>query len=248
MLQVESKEKYFLESAAFDLDEFEGSAVTLRGTLERNIDPSALPVLIVREIDGFSAQTRTVFIAAFGMTMDIPSTWRETRKNNLVAFSASGASAPVLVIGGQSTDQTPPQFFSSSAAPHMDGKETVPIVVASKRALRVYEADSTEQTIYIDRDEGQGNGKTRIIVILFHPPEGGEKVMTEVFLKTIQSIKFGREGALSSQATSSSAGSESAASSGLGKPCGGPAGILCPAGQYCDVTDLTANIGICKKW
>ena len=129
----------------------------------------------------------------------------------------------------------------------MDGKETIPIVVASKRALRVYEAESTEQTIYIDRGEGQGDDKTRIIAILFHPPEGGEKVMTEMFLQTIRSIKFGREGASSSQAKSSAGSEESAALSGLGKPCGGDAGILCPAGQYCDVTDLAANIGMCKK-
>ena len=49
--------------------------------------------------------------------------------------------------------------------------------------------------------------------------------------------------------TSSSSSASSRPRTGTGSqfiPCGGPAGILCPSGSYCAITDFEENIGVCR--
>lgn len=48
--------------------------------------------------------------------------------------------------------------------------------------------------------------------------------------------------------SSSSAPTVPSGSGGVatGVPCGGAAGILCPSGQYCEITDTVSNIGRCR--
>jgi len=62
-----------------------------------------------------------------------------------------------------------------------------------------------------------------------------------LILRIIRSIHFNTSSA-SSSATVTASGSTTSA----GIPCGGSAGILCPAGQYCEITDSEKNIGRCR--
>lgn len=51
----------------------------------------------------------------------------------------------------------------------------------------------------------------------------------------------------SSGSSISSSSYSSVSSISLGAPCGGTAGILCPAGQYCFITDPESNTGRCAQ-
>lgn len=62
------------------------------------------------------------------------------------------------------------------------------------------------------------------------------------FPLVLRSIRFSRSSAMS-------AGSSVSMGTGTtvtGNPCGGVAGILCPSGQFCEITDMASNSGRCK--
>jgi hypothetical protein len=61
------------------------------------------------------------------------------------------------------------------------------------------------------------------------------------FRRFLQSVIFQKKS--SSSAATTMSGSNASA----GIPCGGTAGILCPAGQYCEITDSATNIGRCRS-
>ncbi len=68
-----------------------------------------------------------------------------------------------------------------------------------------------------------------------------EPSTSTVFPLVLRSIRFSRSSAMSA-ASSVQTGTGTVS----GSPCGGVAGILCPAGQFCEITDLASNSGRCK--
>ena len=106
----------------------------------------------------------------------------------------------------------------------------VPVVVGGKRAERVLDEKTGHQGIYVIQDDA-------LIVFLFSPQEKTDVVTRQQdFLHFIQSVSF-----------RSSEHGEKITTTGTGhlSPCGGTAGILCAQGFYCDITDISANIGHC---
>jgi hypothetical protein len=64
----------------------------------------------------------------------------------------------------------------------------------------------------------------------------------------LHSVVFSSDASSSSSSLSQGSSLSAAATgSGAGLPCGGTAGILCPGGFYCDITDVANNVGRCKK-
>jgi hypothetical protein len=63
-----------------------------------------------------------------------------------------------------------------------------------------------------------------------------------LIMRIIRGLRFSS----SSSATAVYQGGSGAVTSVAGIPCGGAAGILCPSGQYCEITDSASNIGRCR--
>ncbi|OGJ56617.1 hypothetical protein A3D88_02455 [Candidatus Peribacteria bacterium RIFCSPHIGHO2_02_FULL_52_16] len=250
VLTNNGKDLYLLESATVDLRDYVGSRATVKGKVQANTDAKWLPVLTVEEITEQSeGQTVHVF-SALGISLQVPATWQLHIQGSGSIFNLPGSLQPILTIMEEDFEDIPYDFFGDSST---EEKEMTPVIIASKRALRVTEKSTGILSIHIDRGISTAATKKRVITIQFTPenPEDA-KASHELFLRIIQSLKFTGE-ARSSASTAASKGTDTSSSAGsdsspaAGKPCGGPAGILCPTGFYCDVQDLQTNIGKCKK-
>ncbi len=209
----------YVESTAVSLKKYEGEEVTLEGTFVLNIDPHDLPVLVVTKVDDKLLAVKGVFVPSVKLRIDVPETWMMEKTASGALFTASGSSRSILAIS-QSALKTLPAGS--------------PATVGGERAVRVIPAGSNDQVVYVLR------GKN-ILTFTFTPSADEVLTAPSQFLKVLRSAKF--EGVVTSQ-------SASATTSGTGirgQPCGGAAGILCPAGEYCSITDRESNTGLCVK-
>lgn len=65
-------------------------------------------------------------------------------------------------------------------------------------------------------------------------------VSDTLIMRIIRTLHF----TVASSSSVSASGTGSSTPTGI--PCGGVAGVLCPAGQYCEITDSVTNTGRCK--
>lgn len=205
----------FLESKMVNLRQYEGMKVTVYGRVESNIDPVDWPVLIVEQIESEQFKKSMYAIDAWDMEFEIPSQWHVTEQDGTFLLFEEGKNVPIVTVYREEYGKLP---------------KGVPIVVGGKRAERVLDEVSGRQEISILHEDA-------IIVFLFSPHENGEiPDLQQYFLRMIQSVSF-----------RSSRHDEKSAETGSGRfvPCGGTAGILCPQGFYCDITDTAANVGRC---
>jgi len=250
VLTDEGKELYFLESAKVDLRDYVGSRATVKGLVQANTDAKWLPVLIVEEITEQSEGQKVHAFPALGISLQVPALWQLHTQGSGSIFNLPGQLQPILTIVEDDFDDIPYDFFGDSST---EEQEMVPVIIASKRALRVTEKETGTMSIHIDRGISTAPTKKRVITIQFKPENPDDaKASNELFLRIIQSLKFTGEvrsstAAAATKGTSASSSAGNDSSPAAGKPCGGPAGILCPTGFYCDVQDLQTNIGKCKK-
>jgi hypothetical protein len=92
---------------------------------------------------------------------------------------------------------------------------------------------SGAQTLYVH------NGSSMLQMEFAASIAGGDTLV----MRIIRSVRFAGP---SSASSAPRTGTGSATSSVTGIPCGGAAGVLCPSGQYCEITDSATNIGRCR--
>src|SRR3989338_1266102 len=247
VLMQNGRETYFLESASVNLHDVEEHEVTLRGTFEANTDPTAEPVLIVQEIIKDELSVRAWSLPTLGISFDVPKNWDGSIVEDRALFTASGSSQVVLEVSATTLEAAPFQAFSDPNAEE-EGR-IMPVVIASKRALRVIDERTGSEQIFLDLGTTVSDPSKRVITFTFHPPITLDASQArETLLRLIKSISLGSKA--KSSAASSRGGSLTGTGSTIqkeGAPCGGTAGVLCPSGYYCNVTDLQANVGRCKK-
>ncbi len=253
LLIVNGREEFYLESSAVNLDDVVGSRVRMQGTLQENADPDALPVFVVTEIlEREDAMRDWPLPSSFGITLKLPRSWQGRVTDREATFSGSGTSLPLLLITMSTIEKAPFQLSGSGTT----GEQTTPIVIASKRALRMRNEETGAEEIRIDRGVSVRVPEERVLILKFSASEGEDmQVLRERILQILSRVSFHGETKSSARSSSpiqtglpsSLRGSSASAAVGAGSPCGGPAGILCPSGQYCDVQDLASNIGGCRK-
>jgi len=232
VLLQQGEQMYYVESAKKDLRNFEGVDVVITGEIERNTDPNALPVLVASGVTLVQSQTRTWVYPAHGLTLDTPSNWSGSILLDGMQFTADDES-------GQAALKIYPSILTrlpQGTAMRVDGRN----------AVRMTETGAT--VVYIQ------NGQ--IILALSFPQneEADWNPSSQDILRVVRSVHFSGI-ARSSASTSafprsvrSSGSAASAVTSAVGgAPCGGPAGVLCPSGQYCEITDATDGIGRCRS-
>lgn len=255
LLIVSGREEYYLESSVVNLDDLVGSRVRMQGTLQENTDPNALPVLVVTEVlDREDAMRDWPLPSSFGITLKLPRDFRGAVTDREATFTASGAAVPSLRITLSTMERAPFSLAGSGTK----AEETTPIVIASKRALRIRDEETGAEEIRIDRGLSVRVPEERVLVLKFAAAAEEEpiQVLRERIIQILNTISFHSEAKSSAKASESNSSSihtglpaslQSSSSVGAGSPCGGLAGILCPSGQYCDVQDLASNIGVCRK-
>lgn len=210
----------YVESPTLHLRQYEGRTVTIRGIVQKNIDEAFLPVLVAEDIVVHDPQYRTVQSSALGVRFQLPELWSQSGSGQRLTFRLPGENNDVLIITKEPTDLLP---------------AGTPMVVASKRAMRV-EGPGSHQTVHLPVGDA-------IVVFTLTPP--GDAALaaeaTASFLHMLNTV------VITAQQQSGSGTGLPSSGSGSALSCGGPAGLLCPSGYYCAVTDRTNNIGICAQ-
>ena len=244
-LVVNGETMYYLESAVVNLQRYEDREVQLEGAVELNTAPSDTPVLVVTKvIGGPSTVSRTWSIPPFGITMDTPDAWQGKIVGRTAQFTASGSQTPVLMMFLESDARL---HISASGAMLRTTKETLGL----HNVLRFLNADTGKERIEIDLRPQENDPSFDVLTMLFDP--AGLKAMepkawSALSDDILHSVRFTIGTDSSPSSSSKSSGLSPLSGSGVGMPCGGPAGVLCPKGLYCAITDVQANVGRCQRY
>lgn len=245
VLVTEGEQRYYLESSTVSLGTYEGRQATLTGTLQYNTDPADLPVLVVTGIEAANTGMRTWDIDALELSIATPREWKGKIVSDEAQFTASGSASPILTLFREGRDAL--QNSSSSVR----GVDISTLRIGMRSAVRMRNNETGREKVQIDLGPRSIDPENVVLTLLFTPsdertndPEAWDALTTDI----LRSIRIKGE---SSSGGPSSSGSSSplppVTGSGAGKPCGGAAGILCPQGFYCSVTDLQENAGWCVR-
>lgn len=210
----------FVESTTVNLHAFEQKSVTVRGTFEANIDPTLLPVLVTQEVTPVEEETQNVTFSPSDLTGVVPRSWLKGTQKGVTVFLPEGGGEPVLSVSRQKATPLP-----TSGAPFQ---------ISGHHAVRNRHSGTSGETLSIE--DG-----TDLILMTFTPRGNVDEptLLRTQWAAFLSSLRFGAASSASSLPSSGSGALK-------GTPCGGTAGILCPAGQYCAITDLQENIGHCR--
>ncbi len=229
VLKVQGEDVAYVESAAVNLRLFELTTVGVTGTFQRNTDPADLPVLVATSIRTVEIPAATVQLPSIGLTLRVPSDWTATQYDDGVSFTLTGSAAPILRILKSSLTRLP---------------QGAPMFVAGYDAVRIDDGGG-DQTVHLH------TGRS---VLTFTWTPGGDESLDPAFAQMLRtavvraasSSQRTLSGSTTSIRSATSVGSAgSKASAVRAQPCGGPAGILCPSGSFCAVTEPD-GVGTCQ--
>ncbi len=255
----------YLESSTVDLGEFEDRVADVTGTYERNVDPRDLPVIVVTSVRGGEPQGRAYAIPALGISLEVPREWKGTIAGAEAQFTApdgeegSGAAIPLLSLFLEGEDDL------IGSAPSSENVTDEAVAVGGRSGVRWENTQTGVERVQVDLRPYVSDPKTDVLTFLFTPneealnlPDTWELVKEDV----LRSVKFTASSSSTFSSASASEGppppsvpGDASSSQGSaaslnplqGAPCGGEAGILCPQGSYCEITDVEANVGRCKS-
>jgi hypothetical protein len=234
---------YYVESSTITLRPLEGKQVELQGTLEYNTDPKELPVLVVTKVLGGIAEERRAWtVPSLGITFDVPRSWKGSVAKSVAQFTVSGSALPLLRVLSEDASALPFNFQTLTSS----GTDLAltPLVIGTRKAVSVLNETQGSLAVYVDPDPVTADDK-KLLAFVFHlePDENGETGdQEEAYIGMVRTLRFKAQTLPSSPAQSTGTGA-----SADGKPCGGPAGVLCPAGYSCRVTDTATDIGGCQR-
>lgn len=219
---VGGKTVFYVESRTQNLSDFEGRIVSVSGLLEKNTDGNDLPVLVAEQVKGPTANEdlRRFEIPALNLRLGVPESWNGSIKDGTAFFALAGEAESLMTVRQMSGTTLPPG---------------VPMFIKNRRTTR----QDTEQgsDLYILE-------KTTVIHI--HFDAATQKQLTTKEEADIVAAQFQRVLSTISFITDRDAVTP-ATGSGSGAICGGPAGIVCEAGYFCNITDFESRIGQCRK-
>lgn len=246
----------YAESTVVNLHALEGRQVGLQGVFERNIDPSMLPVLVVQSVLSGGDDLRLWTVPALSLSLKVPAAWKGSIRGQNVTFTASGYTLPVLSVAVQpSTSGSPGALYGPIPLPGGSASSPELLVVGLRKA----EAALTDGTW---------------TVVIYPPPTGGKRYLFTFTLQTstnidqqllvyravLATVQFPSAPPPARSSASSvrppipqrssagvTEGSSRSRAGGEGAPCGGNAGILCPKGYYCAISDPVSESGLCRQ-
>jgi hypothetical protein len=225
VLKVRDEEVAYAESASVNLRTYELIEVGVTGTFSHNTNPSDLPVFIVTSLRAVEIPAVTVEAPSVGLSLRVPREWILQSFDDGVAFTLTGSSTPLLRVMRSSLTRLPQGtnlFVGGYDAVRIEGEDGTQIVhLQAGRGIVTFTWTSDDDT-----QDAAFAQMLRTAVV--RSVSSSQKTMTGGFLQL-----------------SSSPATGSAASYAGPRPCGGPAGILCPAGTYCAVNSPD-GVGTCQ--
>lgn len=233
VLKVQDENVAYVESPSVNLRLYELTNVGVTGSFQLNTDPADLPVLVVTSVRAVEIPAASVELPSVGLTLRVPSEWTVEQYDDGAAFTLTGSSAPILRVLRSSLTRLP---------------QGAPMFIGGYDAVRLDDGNG-DQTVHLQA------GRT-IVTFTWTPhddeslaPAFAQMLRTAVVRSVAASSQRSQTGATASATSTlpaSSAGAAgSAGSAAYGQPCGGPAGVLCPSGSFCAVTDPD-GVGTCR--
>lgn len=212
----------FVESTTVNLHAYEQKVMAVRGTFEANTDPTLLPVLVAEQVMPVEEEMQNVTFSPADLHGVVPRSWFKGTQKGATVFLPEGGGEPVVTVNRQKETPLPP-----SGAPFQ---------ISGHHAVRSQHSGNSGETLSIE--DGAD-----LILLAFTPQGNADELalLRAQWTAFLSSLRFG--------ATSSASSLPSSGSGAVtGTPCGGTAGILCPTGQYCQITDMKENIGHCRRF
>ena len=223
LLKESGTDRAYLESSVVLLREFQGRTTALRGHFEHNIDPRDLPVFIVESVLSSEETVRAWASPDSRVQANIPTRWGLSMDAETTHFIPAGSLHPVVSI----------VFLRDKSLP-----SGIALTVGDSRAIRFLDDISGEQRIAVEQPGGY-------LEVSFTPQrESDPELARSEWLTFLRSIRLRDVITVGNAASSRVSG---ATASRDRQPCGGVAGVLCPPGQFCEITDLDQNIGLCRS-
>lgn len=223
-LVIDGETKYYVESRTQNLSDYEGRTVYVEGKLEANIEGEEIPVLIVEKVTGpnQNEDLRRFEIPALNLRLGIPMSWKGSIEGGVASFVTSDGTAALMTI----------RLLSGSSLP--PGGTT--FYVKNRPSTRTNGTEGSSDILILERGT--------IVSLRFDPStqtqlttEEERDILVAQFERVLGTISFIADKEVPATATGSS----------LSTPCGGTAGIVCPSGSFCDITDFENRIGQCRK-
>lgn len=241
----------YAESAGVNLRILEGQDVELEGVFEKNSEAGALPVLVVQKVlAGSSEQMRPWAIPALGLSVNLPKSWKGSIKGGSATFTASGYAMPILTITARKiTPATSAQQLYGPLPVRSPGEL---LVVGLRKAMAEVDAASEAWVVRVAPSSSGTSETVFTFALKSGSPVASQALLYQSILKTVE-FKAGTMPVISSPSSPiAPAGSSASMSSGFraggeGSACGGVAGILCPKGLFCKITDPLGESGVCTK-
>lgn len=209
----------YLESTRVNLRAYESQQVTLSGSYQANTHPDDLPVIVVQAITSAEETMKEWVVPGLGLSVEAPIHWTRQADGAATEFMVPGISQPVLRIS------------EAPLPPEDDRPDGASVVLDGYPGVRVSDFAAKTDIVHVFRDATMVTFEWNV--------QAAEAVQleAEAWGKILQSIEFSTPAPPPSSIPSSAA---------PGAACGGPAGILCPSGQYCEITDRELGIGKCR--
>ena len=217
MLYMDGVPIYYVESKVVNLSAHEGKSVEITGTLERNTGKNDLPVLVVSSLKSNAEKQVEWKVPGSKIKFNLPSEIRGVRSSSELHFFTEGSVKPMLAVYLQTDSPLP---------------EGIGISVDGQQAVRVIDEDKNSESVYIGDDKSH-------LVFIFTPREDADLLeLRSIWLSLLRSIELSD--------VTNPIPDNGTTGTGSVIPCGGSAGVLCPAGYYCEVTDISEGFGKCK--
>jgi len=218
LLSIEGRPRFFLESKTVRLNDFEEMNVVVEGELTPNTHSRFLPVIQVMSTKkvGSSAQEQMERYAVTVLGLSLDA---PTRWKSAVTDSR--------LTFALSTEEQPFIAIEESSMP--DLPEGIPVRIGSRNGIRSVE--SGVHRVYVSLEEQNA------ILFTFGPKGNESAMLRDAFYTMLKSVVFD---------ASAQQSSSSSAFAGSRQPCGGPAAVLCPQGEYCEVREIDTGIGVCR--
>jgi hypothetical protein len=216
----------YVESKTENLASFEGQTVHIKGKVEANVKAEDLPVLVVESINAplVDANLHIWNIPSMNLRIVTPSHWKGVLEKGVASFTLEEEGPPLMTVESLSE--------SGSTLP-----EGTSFFIAGRRSVRTTPKGQPKQDIYVSE-------MNSVIHFRFDPTE--QKLASTVEEGSVLLAQF--EHVISSlQFLKDKQSTITATQSGSSVPCGGSAGILCPSGFFCNISDQTSMVGQCQK-
>lgn len=235
LLQQNGNSLYYIESKSINLKPFEYEFITAKGTVKNNIDPAALPVLVLNEITRPEEALTGWELKDSNISGQTSAEWVQKGTGSQLEFFYQNSKKPIASIVSQAKkDISFDDFVSQLPA----GNFTT---ISRHEAYEIKNDQTGQQVIYINHND-------LIVEIVFAPSDKEEHDRWEpVFRHMLKSIVL--DSSNKTYKSNPRFTDTTTTSDGVpldGNPCGGPAGVLCPSGQLCIIDDKNLGIGHCR--